>query len=163
MEFVNKLRNNPGNQNLVVGNKYFVSLERDLRWFDAVAGSDNDRLYLAVCKCGDGECIGYVNLVNIDMRNRNGEWGMILDDKWRGQGFGREALTLLFNYAFDELGLWKVYGRCLAANEMSKALFVRMGFQQEGVMRQHVYKNGEWQDVLFWGLFKPDFERAVTK
>jgi diamine N-acetyltransferase len=59
-------------------------------------------------------------------------------------------------YAFSELNLRRIYLRVFAENEGAILLYRRLGFEQEGCLRQHVYKNGRYRDVLVMALLRSD-------
>ena len=63
----------------------------------------------------------------------------------------------LLRYAFDELRLNRVSATFLDYNIPSQAAFKRCGFQIEGRMRQHIYKNGKFHDLLFAGILRDEY------
>ncbi len=106
-----------------------------------------------------GDIIGLANLDGINLINGNSEMGIAITrtDK-QGQGFAKEALSILINYCFDEMRLHRVYARIIEANEGSVALFKRLGFKEEGRMREHVHRSGKFLDMLFFGLLKEEWQ-----
>lgn len=55
-------------------------------------------------------------------------------------------------YAFDQLRLHKVTARVFAFNEASQRLLETVGFTEEGVQREQVFIDGEYQDTHWYGL-----------
>ncbi len=105
----------------------------------------------------DGQPIGLVNLDGLDWPNGHTEIGIALTDTdHRGQGFAAEALCLLIRYAFDELGLHRIWARIIEDNNPSIRLFKKMGFQLEGRMKEHVRRRGIFRDMLIFGLVQTD-------
>jgi RimJ/RimL family protein N-acetyltransferase len=146
---------------LTTGNRHFVSSETDRKWvLDKIANNQTE-IYLAICLAVDDSLIGYVGLSEIDHRNRRAEWSAIVigEKEYRGQGYATEAAYLLLEFAFDELGLHRVSGSWLAENTVSMFLGRMIGFRQEGVLRQHVYRKGCRHDVVIMSMLRPEFER----
>ncbi|MDD3930842.1 MAG: GNAT family protein, partial [Eubacteriales bacterium] len=100
-----------------------------------------------------GRLIGLVNLDGLDWVNSHVEAGIALTDPdVRGQGLASETLSLLIQYCFEELGLHRIWARIIDRNIPSIRLFQSLGFREEGRMRQHVLRNGEYRDMLIMGL-----------
>ncbi len=102
-----------------------------------------------------GRLIGLINLDGLDLPNGHAEIGIALTaTAERGQGLAAEALIVLIRYAFDELGLHRIWARIIEDNHVSIHLFESLGFALEGRMRQHVLRRGSYRDMLIYGLIK---------
>lgn len=105
------------------------------------------------------KAIGVTSLINIDYGNRNAE--CIIDignkDYW-SKGFGREAFELLLDFAFKELNLHKVYLRVFSFNERAIKLYQNLGFNEEGKLKEQLYRDGAWHDIIFMGLLKRNYK-----
>jgi RimJ/RimL family protein N-acetyltransferase len=82
-------------------------------------------------------------------------------DNW-GKGYGREAMTLLLNYAFRELNLHRVQLTVFEYNERAIALYERLGFQREGVYREFMQRDGQRYDMYLYGLLSREWQPPVT-
>ncbi len=102
--------------------------------------------------------VGFVQLVRIDHRMRRAGIGIGIGEKniW-GQGIGKTALRILLDYAFMVKGLERVYAEVFSFNQRSRRLMERVGFQQEGLLRQHDIHNGVRQDTYIFGMLKSEF------
>ena len=150
---------------LTIGNRFFVSSEKDRRWvLDRIMSNDVE-LYLAICLVADDGLIGYLSLADIDHRNGRAEWSGIVigEKKHRGHGYATEAVYLLLQFAFEELGLHRVSGSWLAENKVSLFLGKATGFRQEGLLRDYVYKNGKRHDVVIMSMLRPEFEELKKR
>jgi len=105
----------------------------------------------------DGPCIGHVGLYQIDHRVRQAEFGIMIGDKesW-GLGIGATLTMFAANYGFDMLNLNRVHLTVLANNERAVALYRRLGFKEEGCLRQAQFKNGQYLDVLVMSLLREE-------
>lgn len=82
-----------------------------------------------------GEALGRVAL--FEVREGVGEYGIILRREAQGRGFASKAVELVANYAFDELHLHRLMADIDPENSASLTLFLRNGFQREGVLREN--------------------------
>jgi ribosomal-protein-alanine N-acetyltransferase len=69
-----------------------------------------------------------------------------------GQGFMREALSLLIGFAFSELRLHRIMANHMPRNERSAALLRRLGFAREGLAHRYLLINGVWEDHVLTSL-----------
>lgn len=55
----------------------------------------------------------------------------------------------------------RVFARHLGKNPTSGAVMKKLGMKHEGVLRQHVKKWGEYEDLVHYGLIKDEFNRLT--
>lgn len=97
----------------------------------------------------NGEAVGVVMLTDIDYKNGNAEVHIKLSfNQVRGKGFGSDALKTIVHYAFSELRLKCIYARVSEHNSISRHMFKKCGFSEEGVMKCRLYKHGKYIDVI---------------
>ena len=72
------------------------------------------------------------------------------------KGYMSEAVELTLDFAFDELGLHRIEAACLLHNEPSRNLLLKLGFMEEGIARQYLHINGQWQDHRTFGFLRSD-------
>ena len=102
--------------------------------------------------------IGVMSLINIDTKNRNAECIIDIGEKeYWGKGYGTEALKTLLEYAFLELNLHRVSLRVFSLNEKAIRIYDKLGFVKEGVMRESLYRNGKWHDIIIMGVLKREY------
>lgn len=80
-----------------------------------------------------------------------------------GNGYGREAVTILLRYYFRELRYQKVVALVYAFNERSANFHQKLGFQLEGQLRRMVYTNGRYYDSLYFGMTAEEFDQIDPK
>ncbi|MFC4557939.1 GNAT family N-acetyltransferase [Virgibacillus kekensis] len=102
----------------------------------------------------DNKTLGTAILSNIDYKNGNAEIHIKLISDARGKGYGADTINTLIKYTFDELRLNCVYAHVNAYNIASQKLFERCGFVKEGVLRNRIYKKGEYHDVIAFSIIK---------
>jgi [ribosomal protein S5]-alanine N-acetyltransferase len=104
--------------------------------------------------------IGSVTLFHPDFTHRRVELGYALGREFWRQGYMKETLEALLNYAFTELNFHRIEADVDPRNDASIRTLERLGFQREGYLRERWQVNGEIQDALFYGLLRPDWEDA---
>lgn len=112
----------------------------------------------------DGQPVGMIALVDIDMAHRRAEAGHFLigePDLVKGKPVAFEATRLMYEYAFDTLGLHRLWGILSAENDKMLRWNLLMGMQEEGRLRDYYFLSDHWQDGVFLGLSEDDY-RTVT-
>ncbi len=112
----------------------------------------------------DGRSVGMLSLVGIDQVNRHAEPGRFLigdESAVRGIPAAVEAMKLLYQFAFDTLGLARVYGTVAADNRRMVKWQRYLGMREEGCMRRHYFIDGRFQDALMFALLAEEY-RAET-
>jgi RimJ/RimL family protein N-acetyltransferase len=125
-------------------------------FYESRVVSDDDGARLIVCEKGSDDPIGEANLFRVE--HDHGEVALWLVPEVHGEGYGTEALSLLVDFAFEEKGLHRVYGRVAGLNDVSHGLVDRLGFTEEGRLRDHLYLDGEYRDAVFYGLLREEWE-----
>jgi len=105
-----------------------------------------------------GKLIGHVGLYKIDRIAKKTEYGILIaDDESRGKGYGTMSTKLMVGYAFKTLGMHKVTAEVLSENVQSLAMFKKCGFSIDGRLRDDVYKNNRYYDVLSLSILSSDY------
>jgi RimJ/RimL family protein N-acetyltransferase len=106
----------------------------------------------------DNKLIGVVDIHGIDPVNKRCFVEATIGDvNYRNKGYGRQAFNLAISYCFQELEVHKVCTSAFDFNRKWITIVKRMGFRQEGQLREHTLKNGAYCDKLIFGLLKSEF------
>lgn len=142
------------------GNSHHVypyTREQALEYIASVRGS-RSTLVLAITLKEDGRHVGNVSLQQIHAVNRDAELAVLIGDTaCRGKGIGAEACEALVRHGFAALNLRRVHFGTFEDNAGMRGIGVKLGFAQEGVLRQAVFKNGRYVDVILYGLLAETF------
>lgn len=110
---------------------------------------------LRLTVCLDSEPIGFVDLFDYDATNRRAAVGIGIAPAYRGQGWGRQALESLVQYAFCSLHLHQLYAHVCVINNVSISLFDGVGFQRAGLLRQWIIRPDEaYEDAILFQKIK---------
>ena len=145
--------NDPEIESMVVGFSYPVSSSQQEKWIDSLSSDKTIRYAIEA----DNKFVGTASLTNLDMKNRTANMNIKLMNTARGYGYASRGLKLLISYCFDELNLNCLTASILDYNSASQHLFEKSGFNQEGRLRQRVFKKGKYHDLLVYSLTKDDF------
>jgi len=145
-----------------------TNLETTREHFEERISDDESVVELAVCvddgarrfddAVSNGGILGTVSLFDVDNSDGHAEIAYWLSPDAQGDGIMTEAARLLVRYAFEELRLHRVRGRALATNEPSKRVLEKTGMRREGVMREAENVNGEYVDMVYFGVLREEWE-----
>ena len=100
----------------------------------------------------DDAVVGTCTLAWLDWTHRRAELGYALGSPHWRRGYMIEALPVLIDHAFGELGLRRLEADVDPRNEPSLRLLDKLGFEREGYLRERYDVNGELQDTVMLGL-----------
>ncbi|CAB3713453.1 GNAT family N-acetyltransferase [Paraburkholderia rhynchosiae] len=135
----------------------YVGAEVDSKWFDTYLCSRAGNVRLAVCLASTKEVVGVTYLLGIDWVNRCAEFSIQIGSQpaW-GRGIGEAATRLTLEHAFDDLNLRRISLTVLASNTRAIALYEKVGFRTEGLLREAVFKGGKYVDVIPMAILATD-------
>ncbi len=114
-----------------------------------------------LCRRDDGVVIGTCTLWQLDAENLRCEIGFALGRAHWGHGYMSEALAVLLDFAFSELGLRRLEADVDPQNAASIALLERLGFRREGHLRERWLVAGKVCDSLIYGLLAREWRRGA--
>lgn len=139
-------------------NKGAATVEQQAQWIRSRPASE----FNFIIELKDGTPIGMLSLADIDRVNSRAEPGrFLIGEEQAAQGIpaAAEAMLLLYELAFDELRLHRVCGTVASDNKRMLKWQLYMGMKQEGILRDHYFINGHFQDAVFFGLLEPEYRR----
>ena len=125
---------------------------------------DDQEIILGIALKENDQLIGSVGMHRIAMPFRHAELGIVIGDKscW-SKGCGTEVLNLMLGHGFDELNLHRIFLTVLGFNARAIRAYEKVGFKEEGIFRDHIYRNGKYHDVHYMGILEDEWrERNGT-
>jgi ribosomal-protein-serine acetyltransferase len=104
--------------------------------------------------CYQGGIAGAVGFKPVDWSNFRVEMGYWLAERYQGRGLVTAGVRAGVDYAFREWRLNRVEIRCAVANERSAGVARRLGFEEEGVLRQAFRVRDEYQDLRLFAMLR---------
>lgn len=127
-------------------------------WFDEIQRLQGNRNVRLGVFLPDGAVIGDVALQDIDWRNRSCSVGLgIQMIEQRSKGYGSEAVRLMLEYGFNNLGLHRIWANTLESNLGAQRSLEKTGFILEGRSRKAEYFAGRYYDKLHYGLLREEY------
>ncbi len=137
-----------------------VSLELERKHMETqLTSTNNTMIIMGIEEKTSKELIGFTKLFNINWVHRTAYFGIIIGDaKARGKGYGKETTVLMLNYAFRNLNLHKILLEVVAFNKDAINLYKKIGFENEGILKQQIYLEGSYHDLVIMSLIRDGFE-----
>lgn len=109
------------------------------------------QLRLVICNAKDGSRLGLLDLFDFDPKNKRVGLGVIIkEERDRGKGYAREAITLCLQYAKLHLGLHQIFAHIVEDNIPSIHLFESLGFLKCGVKKDWLFVGGRYKTELVY-------------
>ena len=133
-----------------------ISHAQEEKWFESKLADEDSELFAV--ETLDGTHIGNIELFDFRHVHRQAELGVVLGEKaYWSQGYGSDAIRVLLRFAFRELNLHRIQLRVYEDNERGIRCYRKCGFQVEGRLRDAVYRQGRYFDVLMMGILDHEF------
>ncbi|MFI1092235.1 GNAT family N-acetyltransferase [Streptomyces sp. NPDC020917] len=116
-----------------------------------------DRFVMVVESVETSEAVGVVASHEADPNMGWFEYGVTLGADHRRKGYATEAVVMLLRFMFAERRYHKCEARILAHNEASLALHRKLGFVDEGRLRERAFFGGRHHDLVVMGILAHEF------
>lgn len=110
----------------------------------------------AIIEKETNQLIGIINL-KIHPTYQRGELGYWVAKKYWGKGYGTEAAKSLLQYGFEVMKLHKIFAQAFSSNVGSYKIMEKIGLHYEGTLKEHVCRDGQYHDLVVYGLLRKDF------
>jgi RimJ/RimL family protein N-acetyltransferase len=135
------------------------------RWYEAAIADRSQRMFVIGMGSGSQATpVGLLGLRGVNWRSRDAEyWIYIGEGSARGKGVADEASRLLLRFAFHTLGLHRIFLQVDAINERAIRLYQRLGFREEGVLKQASFVDGRFVDRILYAMLADEFNGDVVE
>jgi RimJ/RimL family protein N-acetyltransferase len=113
----------------------------------------------------NGKLIGWCSISYNSWAKRytSADIGLAIGEKDRWQkGYGTEAVSLMLKECFEQLNLHRVSWWTYSENKASIALAKKMGFKEEGRLRENVFFDNTFHDTVVLGLLKNEYDKSSS-
>lgn len=100
--------------------------------------------------------VGRIGLHYLNQLSKSAAIGYWITENVQGRGIVIRSCKALIDYGFKELGLRRIEIKAATENLKSQAVPVKLGFQQEGILRQAEWINGKFLDLVLFSLLNDD-------
>jgi len=143
----------------VMYNDHIITPSEHKQWFARLEESSSSVHLIFELK---GRPVGTVYYSDIDRMNRKCFWGFYLGEEGLPSATGLLMGILGMGYAFGTLQMHKLCGETFSFNRRGNAFFKKLGFRQEGLFREHILKNGVYEDVILYALLEDEWKTALA-
>jgi RimJ/RimL family protein N-acetyltransferase len=140
-----------------------MSEAKEEKWFEEMLKRPEETQPLTIeAREGDQWVkIGNLGLFGIHSRARSAEVGIMIGNKdYWNKGYGTEAMKLLLKHGFETLNLNRIMLRVYTSNPRAIRCYEKAGFVHEGRMRQAMYIDGNYVDVLIMGVVRNEWDQS---
>ncbi len=117
-----------------------------------------DPLFFTILNAATGQALGLASLMRIDPKHGVIEVGGIMfSPELQKSRIATEAMYLFASYIFESLKNRRYEWKCNARNEPSRRAAQRLGFQFEGIFRQHMMIKGENRDTAWFSMLDSEW------
>ncbi len=105
-----------------------------------------------------GTLVGAIAL-QITPQHDRAEMGYWVGVPYWNRGYATEAARAVVRYGFRVLGMNRIYANHFPRNPASGRVMQKVGMTLEGTLRQHVKKGDVYEDLVYYGLLREEYER----
>lgn len=148
-------------------------LRQWLPWLDGVRRVDDTRTFIRAAQAQaarndglqlamtvDGRIAGVIGHHHVDWRNRSTSLGYWIGESYQGRGFTTAACRALITRAFDAARLNRIEIRCAAGNHRSRAVPIRLGLREEGLLRDAEWLYDHFVDHVVYATLAREWRAA---
>ena len=125
------------------------------KWLENLP-STSRRIVVTTCDTPGSAC-GLIRIDNIDRANSCCEIGLDILKDHRGKGYAKIIYKWLLEYLFYQQNFNQVYLEVLETNEIAYKLYQKLGFREDGRLRQRVFRNGKYIDSIYMSLLRSEY------
>jgi len=138
--------------------RYPMAKGEEERWLNDRPANDFRNTVLAI-ETKDGVHIGNIGLEDGQPENRKASLGIMIGDKtYWSNGYGSDAIVTLLRFAFHEMNMNRVWLHVHDFNEHAQTCYKKVGFVEEGKLRQNAYQEGRYFDTIAMGILRSEFD-----
>ncbi|MCA8967592.1 MAG: GNAT family N-acetyltransferase [Kofleriaceae bacterium] len=144
--------------NIAAFSGHAFTREQELTWVRSVRVSRTEVVFSILAAAG-GHYLGQCGIHQIHDRSKVGRLACIIANRAEmGRGYGSAAIRALLDHAFGPLGLHKVWLMVFAHNTRGRGIYGRIGFREEGVLREEYFHEGGWHDMVRMSMLAREWQ-----
>ena len=140
----------------------YISEAMEERWFEGLLADTSQnppgRLHFVIELLSSFQPIGVISFEGINWRDRVAEVGIIVgDSEFWGQGYGSDAMRTMLAVGFHWYNFHRVQLNVVHSNLRAIRSYEKCGFRHEGRLREAVFIDGSYEDLLIMSILKDEF------
>jgi RimJ/RimL family protein N-acetyltransferase len=153
--------------------KYFrefkdISPLRQQEWYETDGSNTNhSHIYFKIMskhtkRAGEAwdysKIVGVCGLTNTNWVARRTELSVYVAPEHQGKGLAKDALVVMYNYAFDDLNMHSIYAEVYDNNPAVDFYINALGMTKDGVIRDTYYNDGKYGNSVMLTLLKDEWK-----
>jgi UDP-4-amino-4,6-dideoxy-N-acetyl-beta-L-altrosamine N-acetyltransferase len=137
-----------------------ITAEQQKNWFDKIQQDPSQRYWIIHY---DGRDLGLASIYALKPTFKTCYWAFYLGDtSVRGAGIGAKVEYNILKTVFDEMGLNKLLCEVFVFNDAVIKMHEKFGFRRESYFREHIFKDGQFQDVIGLAMLKREWDNLKS-
>jgi RimJ/RimL family protein N-acetyltransferase len=132
--------------------------EDELEWYESNGKNTNQSYSFAIERKEDGQYLGGCGYNKVDWKNSYATVGIFLGKPWLGNGYGTDTMRTLTAFIFNEMNMNKIVLNVFGFNQAAIHCYEKCGFKSEGILRQQLFRNGQYFDDVHMGLLRSEWQ-----
>ena len=138
--------------NIAAFSGHAFTRDQELAYIRRILASETDVVW-SIEDAVTGRYLGQCGLHHLHARSRVARLACIIASRAdMGQGHGSAAIRAVLDHAFGDRDLHKVWLMVFRTNERGRRTYARLGFVEEGILREEYFHDGGWHDMLRMSL-----------
>jgi len=133
--------------------------EDEEKWYESFNAMSDGVYNFAIERNDTRQYIGGCGINEVNQKSRHATIGILIGSEHQNMGFGTEAMQLLVDFCFMEMNMHKVKLHVFDFNKRAVRCYQKVGFQQEGLLKEELYRKGRYNDEILMGILKSDWEK----
>lgn len=142
---------------------YLYTMANEEKWYEALSAR-SDIYSFAIEDIKTGDYIGGCGVNEVDWKNSKVVVGIFIGNKaYRDRGYGTDAMKTLVRFIFEQMNVNKIKLEVYSFNARAIKCYEKAGFKKEAVLKEELFRNGQYHDVIEMSIFKKDYFEAGKK
>ena len=160
IDFIYRCKNDEKLNSLIVGPYHPFTYEEAVNWVHGCMGEHDTFKFWAICTNDmEKRIVGWVSISQIDYINQSAcFYGIVIgEEEFRDGTTWMDSYLFIFDYVFEKLKFNRLYGSNLEKQKASSCMGLAMCGQVEGIARQAIIKNGEFNNVVYTSILRDEY------
>ena len=130
-------------------------------WYKSIQNDQRCKYWMIMA---DNTDIGIIGLTDIEKNNKRCTFAWYIGEgRYRGRGIGKTVQLNALKYVFSNLNFNRFYSEMLSVNRKAIDLHLKCGLEIEGTMKEHIFKSGEFHDVVIMAITASKWEKIKSE
>ena len=130
-----------------------LNIEKQKKWYKNLGEKES----FIIVESNSNKYIGTIGFNQLNRLHQKATWYIRLDSEFQGKGYGNEASRIFVKYAFHHMNINRLECDCFEENPAAAANIKKLGFKQEGILKEYYFHEGKFKNIILFSMLKNDF------